>query len=354
MKTKPLGAFGWLLFTMILWGSAFPSSKYATEHVPHAIAVLFRFGGGAIVLLVITFFRRPQQSPKLKDIVGACVAGLIGVCGYNSLFFWGVTLAPASDGSVIFPALTPVITAVVLILTHRETARPARVMGLVLGVGGAALFFFTTNAHGAPGSTRLMGDTIFLVGAAVWSTYTLLNRRLVAGMDPVQAVTYSTVAGSIALGAMATPHFGDVDWGSLSTGFWINAVYLAIGPTAVAYILYVRGIRDVGASAASVMMFAVPLFGTIFSFISLGESFTWSQGAAAVIMVGGALLAVITGRKPATEPAATEPVGVEQPVPGDAPEESELPAGVAARTPDDTPAQQPGATSVREAGPATR
>lgn len=336
MKTKPLGAFGWLLFTMILWGSAFPSSKYATEHVPHAIAVLFRFGGGAVFLLVITFFRRPQQSPKLKDIVGACVAGLIGVCGYNSLFFWGVTLAPASDGSVIFPALTPVITAVVLILSHRETARPARVMGLILGVGGAALFFFTTNAHGAPGSTRLMGDTIFLVGAAVWSTYTLLNRRLVAGMDPVQAVTYSTVAGSIALGAMAAPHFGDVAWGSLSTGFWINAVYLAIGPTAVAYILYVRGIRDVGASAASVMMFAVPLFGTVFSFISLGESFTWSQGAAAVIMVGGALLAVITGRKPAAEPTS-----IEQPVPADAREEPSKP-------------EEPGATPVREAGPVTR
>ncbi|MFE9368978.1 DMT family transporter [Streptomyces sp. NPDC006711] len=336
MKTKPLGAFGWLLFTMILWGSAFPSSKYATEHVPHAIAVLFRFGGGALVLLVITFFRRPQQSPKLKDIVGACVAGLIGVCGYNSLFFWGVTLAPASDGSVIFPALTPVITAVVLILTHRETARPARIMGLILGVGGAALFFFTTNAHGAPGSTRLMGDTIFLIGAAVWSTYTLLNRRLVAGMDPVQAVTYSTVAGSIALGAMAAPHFDDVAWGSLSTGFWINAVYLAIGPTAVAYILYVRGIRDVGASAASVMMFAVPLFGTVFSFISLGESFTWSQGAAAVIMVGGALLAVITGRKPAAEPTS-----IEQPVPADAREEPSNP-------------EEPGATPVREAGPVTR
>ncbi|MEU5543941.1 DMT family transporter [Streptomyces sioyaensis] len=317
MKTKAVGAFGWLLFTMVLWGSAFPSSKYATEHVPHEVAVLFRFGGGAIVLLIISLFRRSQPTPKPKDILGACLAGVVGVCGYNSLFFWGVTMAPASDGSVIFPALTPVITAVVLIMSRRESARPTRILGLVLGVGGAALFFVTTNAHSAPGSDRLMGDTIFLVGAAVWSTYTLLNRRLVAGMDPLQAVTYSTVAGSIALGAMAAPHFGSVDWGALSGGFWGNAVYLAIGPTAVAYLLYVRGIRDVGASAASVMMFAVPLFGTVFSFLSLGESFTLSQGAAAVVMVGGALLAVISGQKSAAAQSADK-----QPVAAGAPQET--------------------------------
>ncbi|MCZ9340999.1 DMT family transporter, partial [Streptomyces sp. TRM76130] len=140
-----------------------------------------------------------------------------------------------------------------------------RIIGLAAGVGGAALFFVTTTANGVGGSDRLMGDTIFFVGAAVWSVYTLLNRKLVTGMDPVQAVTYSTVAGSLALGVMAAPEFGSVQWSGLSTGFWVNAVHLAIGPTAIAYLLYVRGIRDVGASTASVMMFAVPLFSTLFS-----------------------------------------------------------------------------------------
>lgn len=295
MKNQALGAYGWLLFTMVLWGSAFPSSKYAVEHVPHEVAALFRFGGGALVLLLITLFRRPERTPPLRAVLGACVAGVVGVFGYNALFFWGVTMAPASDGGVIFPALTPVITTVVLVLSGRESARPVRVIGLVLGLAGAALFFVTTTAHGAGGSDRLMGDTIFLVGAAVWSGYTLLNRTLVVGMDPVQAVMYSTVAGSVALGAMAVPECGSVQWSGLSGGFWLNAVHLAIGPTAVAYLLYVRGIRDVGASMASVMMFAVPLFSTVFSFLFLGESFTWAQAGSALLMLGGAFTAVISG-----------------------------------------------------------
>ncbi|MEU0337010.1 DMT family transporter [Streptomyces sp. NPDC006193] len=305
MKTKQLGAYGWLLFAMVLWGSAFPSSKYATEHVPHEVAALFRFGGGALVLLLITLVRRPQQRPSRKAVAGACAAGVVGVFGYNALFFWGVTMAPSSDGGVIFPALTPVITSLVLILGGRESARPVRIAGLVVGVGGAALFFVATTADGAGGSQRLMGDTVFLVGAAVWSVYTLLNRKLVVGMDPVLAVTYSTVAGSLVLAAMAAPRFGDVQWGELSGGFWLNAVHMAIGPTAVAYLLYVRGIRDVGASTASVMMFAVPLFATLFSFAFLGEMFTWAQAGAAVVMLGGALLAVVSGYR-ASKPAVPD------------------------------------------------
>ncbi|MEU2022443.1 DMT family transporter [Streptomyces sp. NPDC016469] len=310
MKSKSIGAYGWLLLTMMLWGSAFPSSKYATEHVPHEVAAFFRFGGGALVLLALTLVMRPSRKASAKDILGACLAGLVGVFGYNALFFWGVTMGPASDGSVIFPALTPVITAVALIVAGRETAGPVRVTGLAIGLGGAALFFFTANTGASAGGDRLMGDSVFLTGAAVWSVYTLLNRKLVSGMDPLQAVMYSTVAGSLALGVMAAPKFSSVGWSSLSGGFWANAVYLAIGPTAVAYLLYVRGIRDVGASTASVMMFAVPLFGTVFSFISLGESFTWSQGAAALIMLAGALLAVVSGRSVArTRNAEPSPAG---------------------------------------------
>lgn len=307
MKTKVSGAYAWLLLTMVLWGSAFPSSKYAVEHVPHSVAAFFRFGGGAVVLLIICLFVKPKRPANRKDILGACVAGLVGVFGYNALFFWGVTMAPASDGSVIFPALTPVITTVVLIASRKESARPARIGGLVVGVGGAALFFLATGAHADGGSNRLMGDTIFLVGAAVWSGYTLLNRKLVSGMDPIQAVTISTVAGSVALGLMAAPDFGHVEWSGLSGGFWLNSVHLAIGPTAVAYLLYVRGIRDVGASAASIMMFAVPVFGTFFAFIALDESFTLAQLGAAVLMVAGALAAVLSGvRKPAAEPPAPD------------------------------------------------
>ncbi|MFL6115920.1 MAG: DMT family transporter [Catenulispora sp.] len=302
MKTRFTSAHAWLLLAMVLWGSAFPSSEWAVRHVPHSVAALLRFGGGAIVLVAIQAARRPSARLSRAMVARACFAGLVGVFGYNAMFFWGVSLAPAADGSVIFPALTPVLTAVFLILTRAEPARPLRLLGLGLGVGGAAFFFVATSLHSG-GGDHLLGDAVFASGSAVWTTYTLLNRKLLAGMDAAQAVTFATIAGSVALAGLAAPDLGQVAWSGLSGGFWLNAIYLAVGPTALAYLLFARGIRDLGAATASAMMFMVPLFGTAFSFVLLAERFTAAQAVAAVVMLGGAFLAVTAGSRAAAVPA---------------------------------------------------
>jgi drug/metabolite transporter (DMT)-like permease len=284
-------AYSWLLLAMIFWGSAFPSSEWAVRNVPHSVAAWLRFGGGAVVLLVAAVAMGRTATVTRRKILAASVAGIVGVFGYNTVFFWGVSMAPATDGSVLFPALTPVITTVVLVLTKRESAPARRVLGLTLGVGAAVAFFVATSSHLRGGSRHLLGDAIFVAGAAIWTGYTLLSRKVLAGMDAVWSTAIATVAGSIALGGLAVPDLGKVHWGALSTGFWINAAWLSIGPTAASYVLFSRGIRDVGAGTASTMMFTVPLFGTAFSYVFLGESFTAAQAAAAIVMLLGAFLA---------------------------------------------------------------
>lgn len=288
-------SYGGLLLTMVFWGGAFPASKWATEQIPHTVAALMRFGVGAVVLLVSVAILRPKWPDNRGALIRAGAVGLVGVFGYNTLFFWAVTMAPANDGSVIFPAMAPVFTALALVVSGRETAPWRRVVGLVLGVAGAVAFFVAADLHAPHGSHRVLGDIIFVVGAAVWAAYTLLSRPVVRDVEPVVATTAATLCGSVALALFAIPDYGNVHWSGLSGGFWLNMAFLAVAPTAVAYLLYARGIRDVGAGVASAMMFTVPVFGTLFSFTFLGESFTGVQVLAAVLMLVGAYFAATSG-----------------------------------------------------------
>jgi drug/metabolite transporter (DMT)-like permease len=288
-------SYGGLLLTMVFWGGAFPASKWATEQMPHAVAALLRFGGGTVVLLVAVAVLRPRLPGNRSALIRAGLVGLIGVFGYNTLFFWGVTMAPANDGSVIFPAMVPVFTALALVTSRRETAPRRRVAGLGLGVAGAAAFFVAADLHAPHGSHRVLGDVIFVVGAVVWAAYTLLSRAVVRDIEPAVATAAATLCGSVALALFAVPDYGNVRWSGLSGGFWLNIAFLAIAPTAVAYLLYARGIRDVGAGIASAMMFTVPVFGTFFSFVFLGESFNPVQAVAAVLMLVGAYFAATSG-----------------------------------------------------------
>ncbi|MER5749398.1 DMT family transporter [Streptomyces sp. NPDC002088] len=282
-----------LLVTMVMFGSAFASSKVVVEDMPHAVAAALRFGGGGLLLIVLAvLFRHRSQPIGRAAAVRAGLAGLLGVTGYNIFFFWGLSLAPSLDGSIIVPVLSPILTTATLILLRRETASWTRVAGLAVGAAGAVIFFLGLGGQTA-GSTRLAGDLVFVAGAGCWAAYSILSKSLVAGIDPLRATAWGTGVGGLALIVLAIPGAADLDWQTVPGTTWANVVFLAVGPTAVAYLFYYRGLRSVSPSSATVMMFSVPVFGSFFSTVFLDESFTGIQLVGTLVMLGGALFAVV-------------------------------------------------------------
>ena len=68
-----------LLTTMVLFGSAFTSSKVLVAAVPHEVAAALRFGGGALVLLVLLLVvgRRRSRAPFTRtQVLRAAGVGL--------------------------------------------------------------------------------------------------------------------------------------------------------------------------------------------------------------------------------------------------------------------------------------
>ncbi|WNV75165.1 DMT family transporter [Geodermatophilus sp. DSM 44513] len=290
----------YLAATMVFFGSAFPSSKVVVEQVPHSLAAALRFGIGAAVLVLLVLLRlararrvtgaEPTRPGARRLLVRAAAAGLLGVFAYNVLFFWGLSLAPAADGAVLVPVLSPVFTAAAFVLAGRERPAPARVAGLLVGAGGAALFFAGIEA--TAGSARLLGDLLFVAGAACWAGYTVVSKRVLAGLDALLATTCATVAGAVALAVVALPAAVQVHWSAIPAVAWVNLVYLGVGPTAVAYLMYSIALRSLSPTTATLAMFAVPLFGVAGSAAFLGESFTHLQILGAAVLLAGAVVAV--------------------------------------------------------------
>ncbi|NUW31607.1 DMT family transporter [Nonomuraea sp. SMC257] len=286
---------------MVLWGVGFSSSKVIVDHLPHSVVATLRFGGGALALLVALRSSRPDggRRASLRDWARAAGAGVLGVFVYNLLFFWGLSLAPAIDGSTIVPVMSPVLTTAFLLVTRRKKASAARVAGLATGAAGAVVFFVGSGGASDAGQARLAGDLLFLLSACCWAAFTLSGRRVLAGIDPLRATTYATLSGSVLLALSSAPAAAEVDWGSVPAHVWVNVVFVALGPTAVANVLYYRGVHAVGPASASIMMFLVPVIGTTCSAVFLGESFGTVQAAGAGVLLAGAVLAVTQGRLPA-------------------------------------------------------
>jgi drug/metabolite transporter (DMT)-like permease len=288
-----------LVTTMALWGSAFASSKIVVGAVPHSVAAVFRFGGGALVLLLVLRLLAKSTPAEPKGAkLRAGLAGVLGVFGYNTFFFWGLSLAPSIDGTVIVPVMSPILTTAFVVLSGREKASFSRVVGLSLGLGGAVLFFVGIGGGFGGGPERLLGDLIYLLGAVTWSAYTLTVPYTMKGVEPLRATTYATVAGAVLLALFAIPSVPSIPWSSVAPEVWLNVIYLVLGPTVIAYLLYYRGIRSVGAARASIMMFTSPIFGALCSVVFLNETISLVQGIGAAVMLVGAILAVTHDKLP--------------------------------------------------------
>lgn len=153
---------------------------------------------------------------------------------------------------------------------------------------------------------RILHDgPLWSPAATIPSQATVLSQ--VMARDPLRATAWGTGVGAVGLIVVAAPTFGDVAWHSVTGLVWANVVFLAVGPTALAYLFYYRGLRSVGPGTATIMMFTVPVFGVFFSIVFLRESFTVVQLIGTLIMLGGAICAVVgkrsAGRHPEPAPA---------------------------------------------------
>jgi drug/metabolite transporter (DMT)-like permease len=283
-----------LSVAMGLFGSSFTASKVLTGAVPPTVAALLRFGCGAVVLLLWLGVSGRGFGLSARNWRHVLLGGALGVFAFNALFFWGLHLAPSIDGSLIVPVLSPVLTVAASALFLREGVSAARMLGMAVGISGAVVLLLDVGVHSGRG--RLVGDLVYVLSAAVWTAYTLLGRRILVGIDPVKAIALSTSLGALMLGALAAPQLSTVAWSSLPAGIWLDIAYLAIGPTAIAYVVFYQGIKAVGPANASTMMLLVPFFGATGGVLFLREALSVVQGIGALLLLTGALLALTDGR----------------------------------------------------------
>jgi drug/metabolite transporter (DMT)-like permease len=269
----------------VLWGGAWPTGKLAVEEVPPAVVATIRFGLSAALLWL---WARALASPLTRltraDIPLVIVLGITAIAGYNLLFLYGLSLAPASDGAIIVPGLAPLMTALLAVplLGERLSGRVA--LGLVTGIAGLLL---VVDPGGGLDSDRLLGDALFLAGAFVWGVYSVIGKEATARFGAVGATLYATAAGTVMLVPFS---FLEGGWGELAgadAAAWISIVYLAVFATVLGFVLFYEGVRRIGPSSAMSFALLVPVFGVLSSVAVLDERLGLSTVVGGVVVLVG-------------------------------------------------------------------
>lgn len=272
-----------------LWGASWPAGRVLAQSLPPLTGGAWRF---ALAMLLFALWWRlagrgwaPLAALSARQRLGLAAAGAVGVFGYTAFFMAGLQHVPASRAALIV-TVNPVFTMLIAAWLFGERLNLAIAAGMASAALGASIVLTRGEPWRLLAGGLGIGEWLLLGCVACWVGYTLMGRRLLAGIDTLTTTTTTAAAGTALLFAAALVAEGPAKLAEPLAApplVWGAMLFLAAGATVLAYGWYFDGVAALGASGAAGYISLVPVFGVATSTLVLGEPLDGS------LVLGGAL-----------------------------------------------------------------
>jgi drug/metabolite transporter (DMT)-like permease len=278
-------AYAMLIGMALCFGGTWVAGAVAVDEAPPFAIAAIRFGLASLLLYAWARVSGRRLAPVTgTDVPIIAGLGLTAIAGYNWLFLTGLTLAPASDGAIIVPGLAPVFTAVLAGVILGERLGMRGFVGLAIASAG---LYLVVNPAGGTSGERLLGDGLFIAGAALWATYNVIARFASHRFDAVSTTLYGTALGTVVLVPLALLEGGLDEVAAAPIEALAGIAYLAVFGTVGAFVLLNLGVARIGAARASAFALLVPVVGVLSSALLLGETLgPLTVRGGAIVIVG--------------------------------------------------------------------
>ncbi|HEU5068072.1 MAG TPA: DMT family transporter [Sphingomicrobium sp.] len=268
-----------------LWGSSFLAIGIGVRTLGIFELVTGRtvIGAALLIAVVVAVDGSLRLTPR-----GWLLAAIVGLTG-NVIPFLLISFAEQhvdTGLAALIMGLAPIATLSLAPLVHPdETLTSGKMIGGALGLGGLTLLV-GPDAFGGLGS-NLIAQVALVLAALCYAATALISRRF-AYPEPLQMAAASVLVAALTTGAMCLSGGDNPGLHSPSLGSLLAVVYLGIGPTALAAIIYFRLIPRIGATALQQVNYVVPVLGTVLGILFLRERPTWN----AMLAIPVVLLAI--------------------------------------------------------------
>jgi drug/metabolite transporter (DMT)-like permease len=263
-------------------------SILSRAEIPPIYSSLGRFGFGSIGLLMIMLGVRPWPKPDKPILYRLIAMGFCGVALYNICFFSGLRTVPSGRASLM-ASLQPSLIFLYSRIVWGEKVTLKKLIGLTLSLLGAGLVLTQADPEKLFATGLGSGDLWILAAVIAWFAYTILGRDLANKMEPLPATAYSIWAGLAMLllyAALTHPPTPNLN----TFTFWSTSAYLGFLGTTLAFLLYLRGLEQIGAARTSIFINLVPIFSVLTSNIVLKEPITWPTIFGGILALTGVRL----------------------------------------------------------------
>ena len=228
-----------------------------------------------------------------RDLGFLIPLGLIGIGAFYLFYFYTVRESEVGTAAILLYS-SPAFVVLLAWLFLREPLGPAKILALLLTVGGVSLVAGAYDPANL-GVTPVVLLTGLLAGLT-YGLYSIFGRPVAGRLSPAVILTYALFFGAALLVPVAGPTLDTLV--GLSAGSYALLLLLSVVHTALAFALYTFGLRRLGAGRSAIVATVEPVVAGAIGVTLLGEGLTAPKVLGALLVLAGAALAQVRPRKP--------------------------------------------------------
>jgi drug/metabolite transporter (DMT)-like permease len=224
--------------------------------------------------------------------------GFFGVAAFHALQYLALTTTTALNATLI-AASGPVWMLLIGRVLHAERPQRRQWLGCVLSLLGVLVVVSRGDVQALARVQLVRGDALMLLAVICWAFYSWMLARPVASMRAPQRpgwdwaeflvlqVIFGGFFAALLAGFEQVAAPQPILW---SPGVVAALLYVAIGPSVIAYWIWGIGVAQVGPAIAGFFNNLTPLFAALLSALLLGELPQTYHVIAFVLVVAGIVI----------------------------------------------------------------
>ncbi|HEX2171063.1 MAG TPA: DMT family transporter [Dehalococcoidia bacterium] len=283
---------GQLLLVTAIWGGGFITAKIASGAFPPISAALMRTLI-ATVIFVPLVWGPARYRPRLSRRDWIVFAGLsiLGYSALNIVYFIAFRYTNVTQASLIWGA-GPLVTAVLAALLIGEALTRWVVIGVAATTLGVAAVVLGGDTGAQPGANPALGNLLIGIDLIMWVLYSIGAKLVMRRFSPLVVTGASCSIGAATLLPIAL--LTDWDWtvlGQAPPAAWLAIIYSGTISLVISYVLWIDGVRKIGATRVAVFTNLAPVWGVLFAALLLGEQIRPLHLAGGALILAGVWLA---------------------------------------------------------------
>jgi drug/metabolite transporter (DMT)-like permease len=284
-----------ILLMVAFWSGNYIAGKIALRELSPLFLAGLRIGLAGVTMVPLYAWeraarrpKRPPQAESLPHVVQLLILGLLGVTLNQFFFIVGLSRTSVAHAAILI-GLTPIQVLIIAGVRGQERITARKAVGMAIALAGVALLKAFEPAAGT-GATWL-GDFFILLTGLCFALFTVFGKEVTGEYSTITMNTYAYVGGAMALLPLTVWEATHQPLAHVSAGAWLAAIYMALFPSVIAYLIYYHALAHMAASRVSAFSYLQPVFASIMGVVILGETLGAPVIAGGAVILAGVYLA---------------------------------------------------------------